>query len=382
MSELTDTIPPISSLSETGITKFTKYSQGAVQQHLKDITPQLENTENVADQATSIVSKESPEILESPEYNFDYIAQGAAINLFIKTRFEKWDVDEVTEVSTIINGGLTLSIKDVELKPTAPFYRMLLVLIRQFTRNRTTSIIKLPEIEYMQLCGLKDKEEARKQIKAALVFFNNVSLAYVATKEEHKNSKKASLRSFEKTPLCGSTPSIKNGIIIFELSEFFYEYFLHCPKMLVPEWLYKRMRNRFCVARSMLEHRYKNRTKSNKNKISVRTLRKDAIFLPTEEEAKGQLKQRIKEPIRRDLASLAPNITCRYYSSPGDFLSKEQLDRCSYNNFMNLKVEFEIIGYPIENFSKQVPPKAKKKNNLDTQNKTFSQNNLNVKKQG
>lgn len=272
---------------------------------------------------------------------------------------ETWD-----EQATYTQGNLTIYIpnyegllqnasigKNGEISTTAK--KLLDIACIIFTQNGHKSLIAVPLDEYMELCGLSDKKEARRQVNAALALLFDMSLSYDDSKNGRKSRNYMDMRIIDKK-------GIKNGIIYLNFASAFSEMLKECSVM--PYYLNilkaskgREHRNSYYMARKIKEHIYMNFGKTNERKISVRTLLKAAPFLATEEEVRSsdrRFTDRITKPFISDLeeACTRLDISSEGYElhyAGGEKIPDKELEELPYEVFINAYVWFDMPpNYP------------------------------------
>ena len=282
--------------------------------------------------------------------NFRTIRQGTATNTLTKIstiRNKSIIVDDITGQAVIERGGLTVNIADYVskgIKIKASTHRLLDALTARFTESGAkSSTVQMPLKEYMELCGLKDEKEARKQVKEDLEALYALTLSF---KGKGKNA-----LDFVDFRLC-DYKGITNGVIIFNYSLPFYGVLKQYPIMRLPTEYFKlnakRNPNSAYFLRKISEHKNMNSTKPNENIISVQTLLNSTDELPKYEDiaSTGQIEQRIIKPFERDLDALSEVLKWEYCHSNGDPLTDSELYNMDYALFSTLLIKVEWRDYP------------------------------------
>jgi len=287
--------------------------------------------------------------VEHKENTFSTIRQGTATNTLTKARArsDNTTTDIIAGTTTIKQGGLIITMPSFidGLKNST------CKLLDALTVTLTESGAKSPDIalsldEYMSKCGLKDKKEARKQVKADLETLFNARISF---KEKRGKNEP---QDFTDIRICESK-GIKNGVITFSFSATLYKLMLGYPVMPVHPLLWrlgtKRNSNSFCIFRKLLEHKNMNSGKKNEDTIAVKTLLENAPYLPSYDEvmkADKHVTQRIIEPLERDLNDLEEALTWTYCHRNNEPLTDEELKNFSYNLFKDLLVKISWNDYP------------------------------------
>ena len=164
----------------------------------------------------------------SAENNYSMIRQDTVTNKLVRLSSKSGLVPEDFTNRGLIKTStgstdLTVIIKEyanVTLKNSTS--KLLRVLTIKFT-EKGNKLIKIPLREYMELTGLKDEKEARKNIKADLEALYNISCE--ASREDRKGKK--DYIAFRVIDAHG----IKNGVIFANLTDSIYAHLLTCPIM-------------------------------------------------------------------------------------------------------------------------------------------------------
>jgi len=302
---------------------------------------------------------------EHKENTFSMIRQGTATNSLTKTRTKSgnYSIDDVTGKVTVKRSGFIVTMEGLNsidgLKNST--FKLLDALSVVFTENGAKSPdITMSLDDYMSKCGLKDKKEARKQVKADLETLFNARISF---KEKRK---KGESQDFADVRIC-EAKGIKNGVITFSFSATFYKLMLGYPVMPLHPLLWrlgtKRNDNSLCIFRKLLEHKNMNYGKKNEDTIAVKTLLENAPYLPSYDEVMQtgrQLTQRIIEPLERDLNGLEEALKWNYCHRNNEPLTDEELANFSYALFKELLVKVSWNDYPDQ--SKRLEQKAEKLN--------------------
>ena len=215
-------------------------------------------------------------------------------------------------------------------------------------KNRD-ALARIPLADYMELRGLKDEKEARKQIKCDMEVLKAVKFEYKGT-----GKRKSDWLSIS---LYGGRAGIYKGVIEFMFSRDFYASIPENQFMFIPP-KYFSIRDRYnphssSFLRRIAEHKRMNLGKTNENNIGVETLINSSTTFPKYVETKGShFAQLILEPFERDMDA-APNIKWHY--------AGEQ--PTNYNDFIKSSVVITWEDYPdVGKLTqhKKLPPKEAK----------------------
>lgn len=297
--------------------------------------------------------------------NFRTIRQGPATNALTKistVRNKYISIDDITGLATIERGGLTVNIADYMskgIKIKASTHRLLDALTVRFAETGAkSSTVQMPLKEYMELCGLSDEKEARKQAKEDLEALYSLTLSF-------KGKGKHAL-DFADFRLC-DYKGIANGIIIFNYSLPFYGVLKQYPIMRLPNGYFKlnskRNPNSPYFLRKISELKNMNATGVNEDLISVQTLLNSTDELPRYEDiaSTGRIDQRIIRPFERDLDALQDILTWEYCHSKGEPLSAAELSAMDYSTFSELLIKVKWLDYPAEVAQKALERKEQAK---------------------
>lgn len=222
-----------------------------------------------------------------------------------------------------------------------------------FTRNEHNPSVEFPLDDFMKLCGLSDKKEARKQVNTALEMLFDMCISYDDSKNKSKSKNYMDMRIID-------DKGIKNGIIFLHFAHTYAEMLADCSVMPYPLAMLQaskgtKNRNSFYIARRISAHVFMNTGKTNERRISIRTLIEAAPFLATEEEVRTtdrRFTDRITTPFMADLeeAFTALGIGSEGYElhyAGGEKIPDKELTSLKYETFINAYVWFdELPEYP------------------------------------
>lgn len=212
------------------------------------------------------------------------------------------------------------------------------LVIKSTTVGLSDTLVRMPLKEFMEMRGLKDEKEARKQIKRDMDALDRVQFDYKGI-GKNKNS-------WFKVSLSGGFSGIVNGVILYRFNEEFYKslrvddtkyLFMYFPmealKIADNHHPYS-----YHLARKISEHKRMNKDKPNEDVISVKTLLEACGNMPRYEDL-GEAKQvslRIITPFERDLDALSNTVQWEYV---GD-------SPASWNEFQKAKIHITWVRYP------------------------------------
>ena len=236
-------------------------------------------------------------------------------------------------------------------------------LMIKFTEgNGKSLIVNLSLDEHMNMRGLKDEKEARKQVKEDLETLSNMTLTF----NQKINGKP---KDFLNLKIIG-THGIKNGIISAAFDIGFHELILKYQPMPIPQAFLalndKHNPNAYLLGRRISLHKNMNYGTKNEDIISVRTLLETCPDIPAKEEVAQKdrmYKQKIIEPFEIGMNALEETkiFTWEYCHSKGEPLTDEELKTMDYEVFINLLIKITWTDYPVREIKKREIKRKKKK---------------------
>ena len=326
----------------------------------------------IEDKAVTIkgIKEKVDAIKEIEECNFRAIRQGLTTNNLTKMRFiegKTAEINPVTGTATIKKGNFTLEIPNyanlVGLRTST--YQLLdaITVALTITGAKSPTVI-IPLDQYMKCRGLKNRKEAKNQVKTDMEILRQASI-----KGEEKRGKDT--HSYGFINIADSGEIKRNGDIVFTFGNSFYNKLLSYPIMPYPSQLQKinnkKNPNSYYLLRKISEHKNMNIGKNNEDIISVKALLSDAPYIPSYEKVMKtgrQLNQRIIEPFERDMDALSETLCWNYCHSNKQPLTNEELSSISYDLFTSLLIKTEWKEYPDQSVRlerKQEETKANKK---------------------
>lgn len=283
---------------------------------------------------------------------FSTIRQGNATNALTKLKAiegKTATIDAITGTATITKGNFTLTIPNYAklsgLK-TSTYQLLDAITVALTVTGAKSPTVIIPLEEYMKRRGLKDRKEAKNQVKADMEVLRQASIT-----GEEKRGKNTQAYSF--VNIADSGEIKRNGDIVFTFGNTFYQMLLCYPIMPYPAQLQtinnKRNPNSYYLLRKIAEHKNMNIGKANEDTIAVKTLLSISPYIPSYEEvmrADRHLEQRIKKPFERDMDALDETLTWHYCHSNGEPLTDEELLSFSYELFVSLMVKTNWKNYP------------------------------------
>lgn len=207
----------------------------------------------------------------------------------------------------------------------------LLVYIRELYTLRGTENIDFSVKDYMLRCGLKDRKQARQQIEKDL-------FALLAVVYSGQRGRAAILDSYD----------MHHGRVYVQLNQGFVAEMTKQNFFLLPMDYFTLDRQRFSYAPGLLYYmvtlKYLNNQKTNKNRISIRSLLSYGKF-PTIEEVRAtrnnSIKGRITEPFFRNLSALSGIASFTFYDEQGDKLTQQEVERLHYDDMLRIIVHIK-----------------------------------------
>ena len=198
------------------------------------------------------------------------------------------------------------------------------------SRNRDP-LARIPLKEYMELRGLKDEKEARKQIKADMEVLKSVKFEYKGTGKSRGDWLSLSLY--------GGRAGIYRGVIEFRFTPEFYASIPENQFMFIPKEYFS-TRDKYnphtaYFIRRIAEHKRMNLGKPNENIIGVETLVNSSPTFPKYGDVHYQFTQKILEPFERDMDAIK-SIKWHY--------AGEQ--PTNYTEFITSNVVITWVDYP------------------------------------
>ena len=310
--------------------------------------------------------------IEKEARSFHTIRQGNTTNALAKFGERDMEIDQFTNKAIFRKGEITLEIPNYDkirgLKTSTQ--QLLDIICINLTESGAKSpTVSFPLEEYMAKRGLKDRKEARNQIKADLELLQQANI-----KAEQR--KRGNTVYYEFINIADSG-KIENGYITFTFGTSFYNMLLSYPVMPYPAKLLQingnKNPNSSPFGRKIAEHKNMNVGKPNENIIAVKTLL-EVSKLPTYEEVmKGNknVTNRIITPFERDLDALADIFKWHYCHTNGSPLSDNELPP-NYETFKELLIFIEWNEYP-----DQTERLKRKRERIEQGKKTAQKKNAN-----
>lgn len=292
---------------------------------------------------------------------YSSILQGAGTNTLTKLKADTKEggntvIDAIAGTATIKSGeAFTLTLANFSeiagLKTST--YQLLDALTVALTeRGGSEATVAISLEDYMAIRGLKDKKEARKQVKADLETLYNASLSFKETVVE--KGKKVE-RDFVDFRIIESKGIMKGYIVATFASNFYKHIKQNYFVMPYPSQLQrlsgKYNPNSYYFLRKITELKNMNIGTPSEDIIAVKTLLESSPQLPTYEQVMKTdraLARRIIEPFERDMEALEPTISWEYCQSKGLPLEEGSKAVTDYTYFESLYIKVKWLEYPNE----------------------------------
>ena len=203
---------------------------------------------------------------------------------------------------------------------------------------------QIPIEDYMTLCDLSAQRNAKQQILGGLGNLFNLT---ITLKEEEKKSKVI----IGKSRLISSY-RVKNGYIFVEATKLFLHVIKRTKFMTLPNQLFRinavRNPHSYYFLKKIAELKNINSNSTNVDIITIHKLIESCPTLPKYEEIKrsGQINQRIKDPLFRDLDNLEDTISYELITSEKEVISIDKAKDLPFEEFENLRLHINWNAYP------------------------------------
>jgi len=324
------------------------------------------------------------EILENRK-PFKYERHGliqSELYKFTLRKKKKKELDPILDILKIKEENFILFISSFSkvkwLRQSA--LQLLDIIIMDFTEKGaedTDREISIPLKNYMEMRGLKDEKEARKQIKEDLEALYNLKF------EKFTQPIHGKKEDFFNLAIIGSH-GIENGKIIVSLDGVFSKLLAYYPAIPIHKGVFKLKANKnpcaYYFSKKIHEHKFMNSGKKNEDIIAVMTLLEAAQnVLPSYEEVfngNRDYKKKIIAPFYRDMEALVDIgmlSEWTYWHKNGIPLTYAELDNLDYETFKGLNVKVTWTEYPdqsnrLEAKNKRIKAAEKRRKNQRTKN--------------
>ena len=207
----------------------------------------------------------------------------------------------------------------------------LLTYIRELYTLRQSESIDFSVKDFMARCGVKDRKQAKKQLERDL--FALLSVVYTA-----QRGRAAILDSFD----------MHHGRVYTVLSQGFVDEMEKQNYFLLPLEYFSLDRQKYNYAPALLYYmvmlKYFNEKKTNRNRISIRSLLTYGKF-PTIDAVRAtrnnSIKGRIVEPFFRNLNALSAVARFKFYDERGNKLTQQEVQALPYDDMLRVIIHIE-----------------------------------------
>lgn len=221
-----------------------------------------------------------------------------------------------------------LSLEDFAFTGTT---HRLLTYIRELYTLRMTENIDFSVKDYMARCRLKDRKQARKQLERDL--FALLAVVYTS----HRG-RAAILDGYE----------MHHGRVYLVLNQGFIDEMAKQDYFLLPMEYYSLDRQRYNYAPALLYYmvmlKYFNEKKTNRNRISIRSLLAYGKFPSIQAvraTSNNSIKGRIVEPFFRNLNALSGVARFKFYDERGNKLTQQEVQALPYDDMLRVIIHIE-----------------------------------------
>lgn len=299
---------------------------------------------------------------------YSNILQGKATNSLSRVSKKSMTYDDRINVSSTVHDEVMVRLENSEeLSLNVQTHKVLDALILKLTCNFSVGsaataerinkyrTVKLSLDEYMSLCSLKDRKEAKKQLKAAIQAIYNLSMSWSEASYEGKKKVERNWQ-VRVADLMGEEwfeDPVKKSSVTFKFTFDIAEYLSRAYIMPYPENLFQ-INSRYnphayYLGRKLIDHYNQNMGKRNRNRILVSTLLKCLPELPDYETTR-YVSQLIISPFERDLDALVDDYrilsSWEYCNKDGVTVDENSLQNMDYATWINLFVLFEPLDFP------------------------------------
>lgn len=320
-----------------------------------------------------LIEKKASEWYEKPAPLYVPIVNNKATNALAKINTEAFIEDKINHIwESNIDGVRFVLDNNQEANSTQIIKTMDLLLTRlaeviklkaPSELLKGTGLFAISLKEYMELCGLSDRTNARAQLTKSLQYLYNTSATWIDTiyydldtGEKLKSPESHKFSSRLLISIGDPLQPIESGRAIVELHPNFVQALSAGQIALLPRYMLKinthKHPHAYRIARFLALYHNMNLEKPNENRISVKAILDKLPGIPSYDEVMAtskKLTQLIITPVERDLNALQDEykgIKWHYCNSNGDPLTDEQLEDYSYNEWITWLIEFEHLNYP------------------------------------
>ena len=319
-----------------------------------------------------------PQIIDG-EQSYSKFLQGKATNALAHISKRGVSPDPITGAGSITVEGVSIFLKNYNsIALNIPTHKVLDALTIKLSSNfpygkevTAEAIdrhrgVDISVKEYMDLCQLKDRKEARRQLKEAVLTLYDVSLEWdeirYHTPDGKKKRKKETLhwkaRIIDTAGADIGQDPVQRGKVSIKFTYDIAKYLSQSFIMPYPDKLLsidaKHNPHSYYMGRKLAEHHNMNIGKGNANRIAVKTLLECLPDLPSYETVMSgnsrSVTQKIIQPFERDLIALQDTYgilsSWHYCNKNGEPLTDEQVESYSYDSWVQWLIEFELTSYP------------------------------------
>ena len=300
---------------------------------------------------------------------FTKVKQGTGVNFISKVGSvgsKNAKIDPVTGTATFSDKSGVFSMEITEYIKMAGLRTSTYQLLYAFNNLLTLSngnnpTVKLSLSEYMKMRNIRDRKEARAQVKSDLEALRGMSFTW----SEKRDGK---MQNFSFVNLADSGSISRNGEISFTFGKTFCEILRGYPIMPYPSLLWRldtrRYQNSYYLLLKISEHKNMNRYKANADVIAVKTLLEVCPFIPSYEEVQSSdrmFRRRIIDVFERNMDALEDDLTWHYTHKNGVLITDEELAKMTYSDWVQYMVKVNWKNYPEPPAQEQLQKPAKKR---------------------
>jgi len=324
-----------------------------------------------------------PKAPASPDQQLEGYAYSSALQskpmhglISSSTAHGNLQIDAINHSGTMESEGVIITIdEEAILDISAQTFKTLIILLTKITDQlprkdsitveaiQKGRIVKLPLSEYMEVCKLRDRKEARAQLNDSIKALYAISLEWDETSWERPEgkSRKVQVKKHHRMRITDHTITpaegnpIKNGVAEIRFSFDMAEYLSNAYIMPYPTALLSINTHnhpysiplgwKLCTLHNM------NYGGKQQNTTTVKTLLNAAKGIPRYESiaADGEIYRRIIGRLDRDLAALVEAGVLSsywYFDEDGNRIEGAHLGSLNYAEFSALSIHYELKDYP------------------------------------
>ena len=290
---------------------------------------------------------------------------------------QNMQIDAITHAGIIVNNGVVIQIDENAIQAISPqTFKALVIFLTQATTQlprgasvtaeaiQRGRIVKMTLQEYMEECGLKDIKSAREQLNESIKNIYAISLEWDETGYEvpEGKSRKVKVTKHHRMRITDHTitPTEKNPVkrgvaevrLSFDMAEYLSNSYIMPYHRNLLRINTKRNPHSFPLGWKLCAlHNVNFGNPKRADETTVETLLRAATGIPRYERIahRGNIYDLIIKPFDRDMRALVEEgiLSCYwYYNDLGLRIEGNQLGGLSYTDFSQLKVHYELTGYP------------------------------------